>query len=205
MEKEQEYTAGILKEKLKNVQQELKAPKDLINRFGGFNYRSAESILENVKPLLNKYGLILTISDEIVNIGARYYVKATARIESVNDSDIIISTAYAREPETKKGMDDSQITGATSSYARKYALNGLFAIDDNKDADSYEPPKENEKPNSQPTPPTSKVDDELKNSLLTKLSARGVDLSAMCKYYKRNFVQQLTLEELEDALKRIGG
>lgn len=205
MEKEQEYTAGILKEKLKNVQQELKAPKDLINRFGGFNYRSAESILENVKPLLNKYGLILTISDEIVNIGARYYVKATARIESVNDSDIIVATAYAREPETKKGMDDSQITGATSSYARKYALNGLFAIDDNKDADSYEPPKENEKPNSQPTPPTSKVDDELKNSLLTKLSTRGVDLSAMCKYYKRNFVQQLTLEELEDALKRIGG
>lgn len=202
MEKE----LGNLKEKLKNVQQELKAPKDLINRFGGFNYRSAESILENVKPLLNKYGLILTISDEIVNIGARYYVKATARIESVNDSDVIISTAYAREPETKKGMDDSQITGATSSYARKYALNGLFAIDDNKDADSYEPPKDTEKPSSQPTTPTSKnVDDELKNSLLTKLSARGVDLSAMCKYYKRNFVQQLTLEELEDALKRIGG
>lgn len=125
-------------EKLAKIQRELKAPKDLRNNFGGYNYRSAESILEAVKPLLD--GAILTLEDDILYIGdgenARFYVKATATFQ---DGDYKkTTTAFAREPNLKKGMDESQITGTASSYARKYALNGLFCIDDNKDADTDE-------------------------------------------------------------------
>ena len=140
-------------EKLMNIQQELKAPKGQRNSFGNYNYRSCEDILEAVKPLLEKYKCVLTISDELVNIGDRYYIKATATLwdvenkgeeldmqERVRTIDClkITNIAYARESLEKKGMDESQITGATSSYARKYALNGLFAIDDTKDADTDE-------------------------------------------------------------------
>lgn len=130
-------------EKLLKVQQELKAPKDQHNSFGGYNYRSCESILEAVKPLLAKHGLLLTISDKIELLGNRFYVCATARLLDIESREEIISiSAYAREEENKKGMDASQVTGATSSYARKYALNGLFAIDDNKDADTDEVKKQ---------------------------------------------------------------
>ena len=126
-------------EKLSAVQQELKAPKDKKNTFGGYNYRSAEGILEAVKPVLKKYKAAVLLSDEITATGNRIYVKATAEFldqESINDS--VHVTAYAREAEQKKGMDESQITGTASSYARKYALNGLFCIDDTKDSDTEE-------------------------------------------------------------------
>ena len=118
------------------IQQELKAPKNQRNNFGNYNYRSCEDILEAVKPLLKKHKLGLFIKDEIVNIGERYYVKANAIIYDEDNKLLADISAYAREEETKKGMDASQITGAASSYARKYALNGLFAIDDTKDADA---------------------------------------------------------------------
>jgi len=121
---------------LQEIQQKLKAPKNQTNKFGGFNYRSCEDILEAVKPLLGNS--VLTLSDEIVCIGERYYVKATAKFESSADTKVTIVTAYARESEDKKGMDSAQITGAASSYARKYALNGLFLIDDTKDADTQD-------------------------------------------------------------------
>ena len=132
-----------LKEKLMNIQAELKAPKNLKNTFGGYNYRNAESILEALKPLLVKYKAVVTIEDEIVEIGGRFYVKACAGILDVETNDketdlMITSYAYAREADSKKGMDDAQVTGATSSYARKYALNGLFLLDDTKDVDSEE-------------------------------------------------------------------
>lgn len=128
----------IVMEKLAKIQKELNAPKNQRNNFGGYNYRSAEDILEAVKPLLN--GAILTLQDDIVMIGERYYVKATA---TFTDGEFTkTTTAFAREPENKKGMDESQITGTASSYARKYALNGLFCIDDNKDADTDEHKKE---------------------------------------------------------------
>lgn len=126
-------------EKLAAVQQELKAPKDKKNTFGGYMYRSAEGILEAVKPVLKKYKAAVLLSDEITATGGRIYVKATAEFldnESINDS--VHVTAYAREPEEKKGMDVSQITGTASSYARKYALNGLLLIDDTKDPDTDE-------------------------------------------------------------------
>lgn len=133
-------------EKLQKIQQELKAPKGQYNNFGKYSYRSCEDIFETVKPLLNKYDLILTTTDELQYIGDRYYIKATAKLidtkQPYEDFDeckainCITNIAYAREEETKKGMDGSQITGASSSYARKYALNGLFLIDDTKDSDT---------------------------------------------------------------------
>lgn len=121
---------------LQKIQAELKAPKNQFNSFGKYAYRSAEDILEAVKPLLSKYGALLTISDDIVLIGDRIYCKAICTYSEGKER--LIVSAFAREPETKKGMDDSQITGTASSYARKYALNGLFLIDDTKDADTNE-------------------------------------------------------------------
>lgn len=131
-----EKKSKTINERLRDVQCELKAPKGQYNKFGGYKYRSCEDILEATKPLLKKHGLMLTLNDAIVEVGGRIYVKARA---TVTDGMTSISTdAYAREPESKKGMDSSQITGTASSYARKYALNGLFLIDDTKDADSNE-------------------------------------------------------------------
>lgn len=125
-----------LHEKLLAIQTKLKAPKGQYNSFGKYSYRSAEDILEAVKPLNAEQGVLLTITDEIKEIGGRVYVVATATVS--DGTDELKVSAFAREPENKKGMDESQITGATSSYARKYALNGLYAIDDNKDADTDE-------------------------------------------------------------------
>ena len=117
---------------LSRIQSELKAPKNQVNSFGKYKYRSCEDILEAVKPLLN--GLVLTVSDEMVAVGDRVYVKATCTI--TDGKDTLLNTGFAREAATKKGMDDSQITGAASSYARKYSLNGLFLIDDTQDSDA---------------------------------------------------------------------
>ena len=143
-------------EKLANVQSALKAPKGQYNSFGKYKYRSCEDIVESVKPLLKQNGLLLTLTDEIVSIGERFYVKATATIIDTAEGKDISVHAFAREEETKKGMDGSQVTGASSSYARKYALNGIFAIDDTKDSDStntheqetpqYEQPRGKQKP-----------------------------------------------------------
>ena len=116
---------------LNSIQQLLKAPKGQRNSFGNYNYRNAEDILEAVKPLLGR--AILTLTDDVCMVGDRYYIKATATIKEGEES--VSVTAYARESEEKKGMDSAQVTGAASSYARKYALNGLFCIDDTKDAD----------------------------------------------------------------------
>ena len=124
-------------QKLIEIQKKLKAPKNQFNAFGKYKYRSCEDILEAVKPLCTEAGLLLTISDDVVAIGDRIYIKATATITD-NDTSFSVS-AYAREALTKKGMDESQITGAASSYARKYALNGLFLIDDTKDTDIQKP------------------------------------------------------------------
>lgn len=124
--------------KLLAIQSELRAPKNQYNSYGGFSYRSCEDILEAVKPLLLKHGLTLVISDEPVMVGERQYIKATATVRC--GQEYMTASAYAREAESKKGMDESQVTGTASSYARKYALNGLFLIDDARDADT-EPPQ----------------------------------------------------------------
>lgn len=125
-----------LVQKVVLVQNELKAPKGQFNKFGNYKYRSCEDIVESVKPILKKYGIMLNLSDEIVLIGERYYIKAVAGL--TDGTEVIQSVAYAREPQDLKGMSESQITGTASSYARKYALNGLLAIDDTKDPDTDE-------------------------------------------------------------------
>lgn len=124
-------------EKLSAIQEELKAPKNLYNSYGGFNYRSCEDILTAVKPLCRKHRTVLILTDDIVNVGDRNYIRAEAQLHELEEQlpQYISAYGYAREEETKKGMDGSQITGASSSYARKYALNGLFNIDDQKDSD----------------------------------------------------------------------
>jgi hypothetical protein len=138
---------------LKKIQQELKAPKGQYNSYGKYAYRSAEDILEAVKPLLAKYDAELILSDDITEVGGRIYVKTTARFiehdAETNTNDLATVTAFAREPAERKGMDESQITGTASSYARKYALNGLFLIDDNKDADSIDAPQTDAQPAQQ--------------------------------------------------------
>lgn len=125
-----------IRQKLQGIQSSLKAPKGQTNTFGGYRYRSAEDILEALKPLLGEWGCSLVIQDEMVEVGGRVYVKATANLIDNDSESVLSTTAYAREAETKRGMDDAQITGSASSYARKYALNGLFAIDDTKDPDA---------------------------------------------------------------------
>ena len=125
-------------EKLKEIQAALKAPKNLYNSYGGFSYRNAEGIYEAVKPLLNQLNMTLIINDSVQNVGTKNYIKATAYLTDCETGEQLFSCALAREAETKKGMDDSQITGTASSYARKYALNGLFLLDDTKDEDSDE-------------------------------------------------------------------
>lgn len=175
-------------EKVVAVQSELKAPKNQYNSFGEYKYRSCEDILEGVKPLLNKYGLYLKISDAVELIGDRYYIKATA---TLSDTDNCISTsAYAREQLEKKKMDASQVTGATSSYARKYALNGLLCIDDTKDADSVE-----DKPLQQNTAYNWKTlkaratqggvtEDALKDYLKNELKVKNTDEMTRDHYQK---------------------
>jgi len=139
-------------EKLSNVQQKLKAPKNQMNKFGGYKYRSCEDILQAVKPLLASEGLTMTITDELTMIGDRYYIKATVTVIDTEEGDTHEVYGYAREEENKKGMDSMQLTGATSSYARKYALNGMFAIDDTKDSDATnQHGKDKEKPKKKST------------------------------------------------------
>lgn len=127
-----------LNEKLMHIQTELHAPKNLYNSFGKYNYRNAEGIQEALKPLLKKYGVNVVLADEMTEVGGRVYVKSTAAITDCKTNEHVVVCAYAREADTKKGMDDAQVTGATSSYARKYALNGLFLLDDTKDVDTEE-------------------------------------------------------------------
>lgn len=167
------------------IQNELKVNKGQYNSFNNFYFRSCEDILEAVKPLLNKYGCTLTLSDSVLNIGARYYVKATATLETPDG--FIQTEALAREEESRKSFDASQITGSASSYARKYALNGLFAIDDTKDADTRDNRiKEERKPTKAGKLSESdaakidacKSEDELKqiaNDLLGKYTRKAIE------------------------------
>lgn len=136
----------MIYEKLNNIQLELKAPKNKHNTFGGYQYRDLSGILEAVKPLLKKYKCVLMISDDVVTKEDRVYIKSTVTIIDCEDGTMHSCDGYAREQESKKGMDDAQLTGACSSYARKYACNGLLAIDDSQDLDSIDNTKEEEKP-----------------------------------------------------------
>ena len=179
-----------LANKLASIQQTLKAPKGQMNKFGGYKYRSCEDILEAVKPLLGD--LVLTISDDIVEVGGRVYVKATVSISSGSGS--VFTTAFARESETKKGMDDSQITGSASSYARKYALNGLFCIDDTKDADAT-----NEHDNA------TLINDSQVAVINDLINKTNTEIPKFCKAFKIASVEEMPEASFQKALNALQG
>ena len=184
--------------KLCRIQAALKAPKNQRNEFGKYNYRSCEDILEAVKPLLAQEGLALTISDSIEMIGTRVYVKATATL--TDGEKEIVTSAYAREADTKKGMDESQITGAASSYARKYTLNGLFCIDDTKDADTMDNTETAPKAKAKAKAKSSKEASlqALKEEMARhKISAEDMKLIIPMKFNKQSWAD-LTDEEAAD-------
>lgn len=183
------------------VQAELKAPKNQHNSFGKYDYRSAEDIIEAVKPLLKDNGLFLNMSDEVVLVGDRYYIKATVKVVDVVTGESVQTSALARESAQKKGMDESQVTGTASSYARKYALNGLFAIDDNRDADTNEYARQTSqnaagaRSQRNAYPSKGSANDDLRSKAMHALSkemqrvgASGEEVSALCgvKFGKTN-------------------
>ena len=179
---------------LSRIQKELKAPKNLHNNFGNYNYRNAEGILESVKPLLN--GLALVINDEPVMIGNRFYIKATVTLTDGEDS--VSAVAYAREDETKKGMDGCQITGACSSYARKYALNALLMIDDSKDSDDD---------SLSPKNPKNSKDEEFKNypnpdAVKTVPPTGDASIATIFGNAMNEFMERFGIADNQDALKK---
>ena len=192
---------------LSKIQAELKAPKGQRNTFGKYNYRSAEDILEAVKPLTAKNSLILTLSDEMQLIGDRIYVKATARL--TNGEQEVVTVAFAREEASKKGMDASQVTGAASSYARKYALNGLFCIDDNKDSDATnthgkaEPKPAAKKPAAKKAAPSNLFEKSLEHIGASKDQAAAA--KAVLNKYADEFTadQRKQLEQIASLAKTL--
>lgn len=188
-------------EKLLKAQVELKAPKGQYNSFGKYKYRSCEDILEALKPVLNKFKLTLFIKDDVIEVNTRNYVKATITLVNTEKPDEIIETsALAREEETKKGMDGSQITGASSSYARKYALNGMFMIDDTKDSDSTNT-------HGKDKTEQEKVQDFLnsRDGMIEKLKENlsSDKLEKVLKAYKVEEIWQMTDEQLKEACQKI--
>ena len=179
------------------IQTELKAPKNLFNKFGGYKYRNAEGICEAVKPYLAEYNCALVLGDEVLECGGRVYIKSIARLYDVETKQEVYATAMAREAESKKGMDDSQITGTATSYARKYALNGLFLLDDTKDADTEESrterierAKEQELQDEAEKIAEEKISPVMVDALKMALTSNGVKESQILSHFN--------IEKLED-------
>ena len=186
-----------INEKLMRIQTQIKAPKNLYNSFGKYNYRNAEGICEAVKPFLEKENVSLILVDDMVAIGNRYYLKATARLLDNENNESIEVSAFAREPEQKQGMDESKITGTASSYARKYALNGLFLLDDTKDADTDEYPNQTayQQANNKTT-----VTSEQVGKLKVEMLRTGATEQYICEYYKLNKLIDMTQEQYVNAM-----
>lgn len=207
-------------EKLMKIQSELKAPKNQYNKFGEFYYRSCEDILEGLKPILLKYQCSIRLVDEMIMLGDRYYVKATAVLTDEENGECVQTVAFAREELQKKGMDASQVTGSASSYARKYALNGMFAIDDTKDADTLDN-REKDKPKTeraqvrqqgrskveqaqvkqQAKPNTEKNSDV--ESIRAQMAITGTNEADVLKYYKVKRLEEINGKALEHLKKML--
>lgn len=192
--------------KMIEVQQELKAPKNQRNNFGNYNYRSCEDIIEAVKPILAEKELLLTISDELVEVGERNYIKAVVTVSDGDDK--ITVTGFAREAVNKKGMDEMQLTGATSSYARKYALNGMFAIDDTKDADtdSFQKRKSNDNNSSSSSSKDKGPSKKQLVALKEWLDEGGRGKKILVNYLKKrdcHNLKELTSKQVENILKKL--
>lgn len=178
------------------LQKELKVPKDLQNDFGGFKYRSAEGICKAVKPLLDAEGLVLTLSDEVVQSGNRTYIKAVAELFDIESGESIKTEAFAREQETKKKMDESQVTGAVSSYARKYALSGMFLLDDTKDPDSNEYCR-------QAARAEQTITYEQAEALCRYMKSNNINVEGWLSYHGKTRLRELTPQEYDRAIAEI--
>lgn len=209
-----------LYEKLQHVQGKLKAPKSQYNKFGGYNYRNCEDIQEAAKPLMQEVNAALVVGDELVLIGERYYIKAVARFIDCETGEFVENAAYAREELDKKGMDVSQVTGSTSSYARKYALNGLFCIDDVKDADSQDNTggqkasrgkegagrggRNQEK--AAPAESGEKVSDAMIKSvtaLVEKYQEKGVKIEKILEMYSIKDISEMSVAQCRDCMEKL--
>lgn len=190
---------GKLIEKLSKIQQEMKAPKNLWNKFGNYSYRNAEGILEALKPFEEKYKVAVVLHDDVFNVGDRYYIKAEATLYDTETEESITTSALARESESKKGMDDSQITGTASSYARKYALNGLFLLDDTKDADTDEYQKQ-----TQQKEEIHKIKAAHVKTLENCIPKHGQTIEKVCSFYNVKSLADMTIEQFDDIMKRMG-
>lgn len=190
-------------EKLLNVQTKLKAPKNQFNKFGNYNYRNCEDILEAAKPICKEVNALVWLTDNIVMVGERYYVEATATFVDIESGEKLLAVAYAREEESKKGMDGSQVTGASSSYARKYALNGLFDIDDTKDSDDTNTFGKDDTPPKNDTPPAQppKKQPTPRDVLIAKLKEKGIDPTAYAN--EKGLTKETTPERYEELLKEL--
>lgn len=214
----EEKTQESFYERVIDVQSQLKAPKNSYNSFGKYKYRSAEAILLAVKPLLKENSLLLTLNDDVVPVGDRIYVKATATLCDMKEPSLKVSvTGYAREQTKKGGMDESQVTGSCSSYARKYALSGLFLIDDEaSDPDAQEPSKTEKKqvkkePEKQqavqtaaPQPEQPKlINQRQANDLEVEVQRTNTNLSELLKYYNVSKATELTVLAWQDAMRKL--
>nr|DAG69094.1 MAG TPA: ERF superfamily protein [Caudoviricetes sp.] len=194
-------------EKLSHIQNEINVPKNLYNKFGNYYYRNAETIFDTAKPVCMKYRTTLVVSDEVVNVDGRFYIKGIATLCDWDSDKEVTNIAYAREEEAKKGMDASQVTGSCSSYARKYALNGLFNLDDNKDADAPEQKEEMEaraKANVKNAEnKKEKAEVMATESQLKMIHELGNEerIEGLKKHYKVNELSELTIDQASQAIK----
>lgn len=185
-------------EKLLSIQEVLKAPKSQYNSFGKYYYRNCEDILEAAKPICKQYGAVLTVSDEIVLIGERFYIKATATLTDIESGEKVSTTAFAREALDKKGMDESQVTGTASSYSRKYCLNGLFCIDDTKDADALTPVRGKQEEAKSEAVTAKQVAD-----LQALAKKKGVTVESIVNGYKLKTLQDISPAQWTQAMNSL--
>lgn len=195
-----------IQQKLLNVQTTLNAPKNQYNAFGKYNYRNCEDILEALKPYLKENGLTIKFDDSIEMVGDRFYVKSVVTLTDIETGEVVNNTAYAREEESKKGMDGSQVTGASSSYARKYALNGMFCIDDNKDSDSTNKHGKDKEDTSSYT--SNGINDKQIKRLYAIASKAGYDAEAIKGLIKKKYnkeIKELTKAEYDHVCNGLEG
>lgn len=194
-------------EKLSHIQNEINVPKNLYNKFGNYYYRNAETIFDTAKPVCMKYRTTLVVSDEVVNVDGRFYIKGIATLCDWDSDKEVTNVAYAREEEAKKGMDASQVTGSCSSYARKYALNGLFNLDDNKDSDSPEQREEIDA-RAKATAKNAESKKEKAEVMATESQLKMIHelgneerIEGLKKHYKVNELSELTIDQASQAIK----
>lgn len=195
----------MIYEKLMEIQKELFVPKGQTNNFGGYNYRSCEDILKAVKPICEAKGCVLMLDNQLIEVGGRNYVQAVAKLIELETGENVTATAHAREEESKKGMDGSQITGSASSYARKYALAGLFCIDNEKDSDATNDHGKGKEPAQNSKEPTQNNGKKASEKQIKYIKEIVQDIDAMLAFYKIDKIEDLTVTQASAIIASKGG